>query len=257
MAGDRFGGVIGRVAGEQVRILPSTAYWNALGALQIRKVHATTDGAPATRRLLRAKKCVGSDGGWRGCSARPDQLGLWAPRAASSLFTSADFALTREEAGYLRDRVTAHLSGSLLHFLVAHDVETNLSALVHAWDVTLEDAPDRSGASSILAVASPTGSAARRCSTTSSLPARPGSTRSSIATVLPSPSGAATSPRIASTSPSSIGTSSGFRWHRAIHACHCRQGYSSKSGSAPSSTVAVTRRLTPGSTRSCVTASAS
>src|SRR4051794_26922062 len=127
MVGDKFGGVIGRVAGEEVRILPSTAYWNALGTLQIRKVHATTERYHRSLDAFYARRSAyaATEDGEGGQLALTNwDYGL--PDRPVDLFASADFALTQDEAGYLRDRVTAHLNGSLLHFLVTHDVNTSL-----------------------------------------------------------------------------------------------------------------------------------
>lgn len=125
-------GLIGRVAGERVKTLPSTIYWNGLTRLGILT-------APMTARTVATMSVAVDD--------EPDELslrrtGAWHPTlpAPPAGFPDADsggFALTAEEASWLEERILNRASGTLLASLVNGQL---LSASATPWEepATLE-----------------------------------------------------------------------------------------------------------------------
>ena len=108
-------GLIGGVVGERVQNLPSTIYWNSLRHFGILK----HDGTPAqiaglrqvSRPLDDATEFVErSEAVWDPSMPEP-------PENFFAL-TSCDFALTRDEATWLSERISRAVPGTLLEFLV-------------------------------------------------------------------------------------------------------------------------------------------
>lgn len=113
--GEDTAGLIGGVVGERVQNLPSTIYWNSLRRFGILR----HDGMPAriagvrqvSRPLDDATEFVErSDAVWDPSMPRP-------PKDFFAL-TSCDFALEREEAAWLSERIRQAAPGTLLEFLV-------------------------------------------------------------------------------------------------------------------------------------------
>lgn len=97
-------GVIGRDAGRDLKRLASSVYWAGLNTLGIR----TLTGSQATFLAYGPE------------SLKDHDLKLWAsslPKAPGNLFDEATFALTQEEADFLRDRVASNAKPTLLNEL--------------------------------------------------------------------------------------------------------------------------------------------
>ncbi len=113
-------GVIGIQAGEKLQRPPSVVYWSGLRRWGLRtfpgsleQYHLSFDHLnQESRRGLRSDDSEGelvepSRRNWHG--------GL--PDAPHTLFESTSFALTREEAAYLQERILTSVPGSLLAFM--------------------------------------------------------------------------------------------------------------------------------------------
>jgi Family of unknown function (DUF6361) len=114
------GGVIGAVAKEQLKQLPSYAYWNGLEMFGIRLYHGSID---QYHRSLDSYYQLQLDlpkpeGGEPVEGLRPNwHAGL--PPAPDGLLDEATFTLTADEATYLRERIRVSAPGSLLDALVS------------------------------------------------------------------------------------------------------------------------------------------
>jgi hypothetical protein len=113
-------GVIGAVARERLKQLPSYAYWNGLEILGIRLYHGSNDryhrSLDGYYRLLR--ELPRGEGDEPTDGLRPNwHPGL--PPPPDRLLEATSFELTPEEAIYLRERVHASAPGSLLDLLVS------------------------------------------------------------------------------------------------------------------------------------------
>lgn len=121
-------GVIGRVALDNLKILPSYMYWSGLGRWGIRRFNGSLyqyfrslDGFYFYR-----KNVVKSDDNELVSSTAYN----WDPNIVSPpkyFPEGADFALSRQEAEYLHDRILASCSGSLLACLVDKTKITNVN----------------------------------------------------------------------------------------------------------------------------------
>lgn len=113
-------GVIGAVAREGLKQLPSYAYWNGLEILGVRLYHGSIDryhrSIDSYYQLLR--EAPRSEGDEPTDGVRPNwDAGL--PPRPELLLESASFDLTGDEAMYLRDRIHASAPGSLLDAFVS------------------------------------------------------------------------------------------------------------------------------------------
>lgn len=99
-AGGETQGVIGREAGARLRRLPSEIYWSGLRAWGLRRIGG------------------GREDYFRAALAQePEDPHLWnanLPAAPDDLFDRASFALSREEADFLTDRIATSCPKSLL-----------------------------------------------------------------------------------------------------------------------------------------------
>lgn len=96
--------VIGRLAGRNLKRLPSSVYWAGLHTLGIRSM-------PGTQSAFLS---YGPE------SLKDHDLKLWTrdlPKAPEDLFQRASFALARGEADFLRDRIASNARSSLLNEL--------------------------------------------------------------------------------------------------------------------------------------------
>ena len=108
-------GLIGGVVGERVQNLPSTIYWNSLRRFDILRHGGTPAQIAGLRRVSRplddATEFVErSDAIWD-----PTMPG---PPENFFALTSCDFALTREEATWLSERISQATRDTLLEFLI-------------------------------------------------------------------------------------------------------------------------------------------
>lgn len=146
LAGDDAAGVLGRLAGGALKRLPSSVYWAGLGTWRIRKFdgsqeeyHRKLDRIYARRdeREHRRRK--------DGEESPPDPaLETWHPRlpAPPSEFPEGvTFALTQDEAEFLRDRILTTQKDSLLAHLALHCAPADVA---FAWQH-----PDRAGFSQL------------------------------------------------------------------------------------------------------------
>jgi hypothetical protein len=113
-------GVIGAVARERLKQLPSYAYWNGLEVFGIRLYHGSIDryhrSLDAYYALLRNQPRAEGDEPTPG--PRPNwDPGL--PLPPEGMLDSTDFALRPGEALYLRERIHTSARGSLLDLFVS------------------------------------------------------------------------------------------------------------------------------------------
>lgn len=121
-------GVFGSMAGGGLKRLPSEVYWSGLGAWGIRRFpgsrdqyHQSVDEIYRRRRLARHLR---SDDGDAGGSVLTWHAELPAPPL--SFPAQATMTVTRQEAEFLRDRIVASQSASLLAFLALHAGPTSV-----------------------------------------------------------------------------------------------------------------------------------
>ena len=108
-------GLIGRIAGAAVQNLPSTIYWNSLRRFGILRHYGTSAQIAGLRQVSRplddATEFIElSDVVWD-----PSMPG---PPENFFPLTHCDFALTRNEAAWLSERISQAAPGTLLEFLV-------------------------------------------------------------------------------------------------------------------------------------------
>lgn len=139
IAGQGPQGVIGARAKDQLKRLPSAAYWAALRRYQITRVEASIEGF---FRLYVATREV------QGREPVPDDLDARAgmgeglldpdlPVAPLRLTTEASFVLSPGEQEYLRHRIQLATPGSLLAWLLGHGRPSMASQV---WDHELSEA---------------------------------------------------------------------------------------------------------------------
>lgn len=143
LSGGEHQGVIGNTARDNLRRLPSSVYWSALGAWGIR----TTEHSPGgffrrqhDYRQLAQRSLPADDPGSR--ELMPDTgLDSLMPHAPTGLLSQVTFDLTPDEESYLSDRIATTAKGSMLAWLVHHP-PGNTARFV--WDIdNLSDAPAR------------------------------------------------------------------------------------------------------------------
>jgi hypothetical protein len=113
-------GVIGSVARERLKQLPSYAYWNGLLVHGIRRYHGSIDryhrSLDGYYQLVRDLPKAEGDEPTDGVRTNWD---AGTPPPPERFLDSATFALARDEALYLRERIHASSPGSLLDVLVS------------------------------------------------------------------------------------------------------------------------------------------
>lgn len=120
---DDTAGLIGKQARRKLQRLPSSIYWSGLGSWGIRQFpglqyeyHRSLDSFYARRQLRLVDDDKEPVGG-----PVPENWHPGLPNPPDRLLEAADFALTEEEAGYLRDRILARHPDSLLAVMVCAD----------------------------------------------------------------------------------------------------------------------------------------
>ena len=130
IAGGASTGLIGRRAKGAVQNLPSTIYWNSLRRFGILR-HAVSPTQVGRVRDVSRSLDDGSE-----LVERPDAIwdpSMPAPPKNFINLTSCDFALTREEATWLTERISSAAPGTLLKFLVTKCTRrSNVAAF--AWE---------------------------------------------------------------------------------------------------------------------------
>jgi hypothetical protein len=129
------GGVIGIEAGEYVQRLPSTIYWQGLRRWGIRlfegsteRYHASLDAWYRGERAARI-----SEGGELLHVAQRNWHGSL-PAVPTELFNRTTFAITRDEAEFLVERIRGSAADSLLSACLTPSV-TNLRGARAPWDI--------------------------------------------------------------------------------------------------------------------------
>lgn len=130
MDSDDQAGVFGKTAGKSLKRLPSSVYWAGLGVWGIRITPFSQDEyhrrIDETYRRRNARKALEQDAQSRGDDVDVEQRTAdlsWHPRLPTppKEFPSAvNFALSREEAEFIRDRIQVACPDSLLSFLALH-----------------------------------------------------------------------------------------------------------------------------------------
>ena len=138
MNSDDQAGVFGKTAGKSLKRLPSSVYWAGLGAWGIRltpfsqnEYHRRIEDTYRRQKSLRS---VESDAKARGDDVDMEQRKsafnwhLRLPSLPENFPSNVDFALSREEAEFICDRIQVSHPDSLLSFLALHcepaDTET-------------------------------------------------------------------------------------------------------------------------------------
>lgn len=133
-------GTIGIQARKSLQRFPSSIYWNGMKVLKI----ATGQGSVAdyyrnVEKSRHAKPTLIDDDG----ETVHGRRSVWdanVPNAPASFPDKADFALTKDEGSYLKERLLTHHPRSLFAFFLNQGVEDN--AYEFAWDQsTIEKAP--------------------------------------------------------------------------------------------------------------------
>lgn len=114
-AGGEASGVIGSSAGLSLQRLPSSTYWAGLGQWGIRKFDGSIDAYFASLPLLRERRRREAPNCETSNQHRNWHSSL--PEPPSSLMETCSFALTQEEAEFIKDRLLASHPNSLLTWL--------------------------------------------------------------------------------------------------------------------------------------------
>ncbi len=131
-------GVFGRVAGKRLKRLPSSVYWAGLGAWGIRltpysqeEYHKRIDALYRRREALKSSKKAAKERG-DDYDIDPEVSTLsWHQRLPTTPETfpaKVDFALSQDEAAFIRDRIQQNWEGSLLSFLSLHCPPADIQA---------------------------------------------------------------------------------------------------------------------------------
>ena len=138
MNSDDLTGIFGKTAGKRLKRLPSSVYWAGLGVWGIRltpfsqsEYHRRIDETYRRRAGLKKSEV---DARARGDDVDQELRTAtfsWHPRLPKppeKFPSEIDFALSREEAGFVRDRIQVACSNSLLSYLVLHCESAEASA---------------------------------------------------------------------------------------------------------------------------------
>ena len=122
-------GLVGRNVGAAVRILPSSIYWHSLRRFGILRRDGTEGQVAGLRQISRPQD--------EATEFLEHSDAVWAPSIPPAPdeffnFESCNFALTHDEATWLRERIIDAVPDSLLQFLVMRG--KLLSASTYAWE---------------------------------------------------------------------------------------------------------------------------
>ena len=119
-------GVFGRMAGGNLKRLPSEVYWGGLGSWGIRRFdasrdqyHRAIDEVYRRRKQARRSPNEGTESGDGTVTWHPEL-----PPPPASFPEHATLAVTREEAEFLRDRIVSEHPSSLLAWFALHPTHT-------------------------------------------------------------------------------------------------------------------------------------
>jgi hypothetical protein len=144
MAGGENLGVIGNRARNDLKRMPSVAYWSALGVWGIRTRDFSSDGF--FRRQLDYRRLVRRTTTTDDPEARVllPETGLdpYLPESPEDLLSAADFKLLLKEEQYLSEHIAALTRGSMLSWLIRNVPGNMGSTPSYVWDIdNLNDAP--------------------------------------------------------------------------------------------------------------------
>lgn len=135
-AGDIDGGVIGRDARANLERMASVAYWGALGTYKIKRC---THTIAQHCRHASERPMASLDEDDEGLQLRHvDPCFRQLPGAPRGWLATADFALTREEAEFLRDRIFDTCGDRYLAWLLQHGIDGDPDM---PWDPVLTSGP--------------------------------------------------------------------------------------------------------------------
>ncbi len=140
-AGGETDGVIGRMAGRNLKQFPSMTYWGALGRYGIRtlpltrqqvigRIRSSAGRAPQREALRSDAEEYTEHHDWHPNLPPPED----------DFLETAHFALDEDQGAYLEDRIQQTTAHSALAFLIRHHVDVSPAESV--WDVpAFDDAP--------------------------------------------------------------------------------------------------------------------
>lgn len=136
-------GLIGRIAGQAVKLLPSTIYWNALESYGIRKTAGAKADVAALNTVASRVDEVQTERVERQAATWPSDMPR-APKGFPDQLESLDFTLTTEEADWLRERIVSSCGDTFLGWLMAErktpELESNGGAWAEPW---VPEAPEK------------------------------------------------------------------------------------------------------------------
>lgn len=131
-------GTFGKNSREKLKRLPSSVYWSGLRRWGIHKMscsqeeyHRRVDELYRSRAESREREYQEKNQGDMGDTSTFKRAQSWhssLPAPPSNFPDEATFALTRQEASFLRDRIQSSCQGSLLAWLTLHSEPANVSA---------------------------------------------------------------------------------------------------------------------------------
>ncbi|AIU88965.1 DUF6361 family protein [Pectobacterium odoriferum] len=131
-------GTFGKNSREKLKRLPSSVYWSGLRRWGIRKTpwsqeeyHRRVDELYRSRAEISEREYQEKNQGDMGDTSANKRAQSWhssLPAPPPNFPDEATFALTRQEASFLRDRIQCSCKGSLLALLTLHREPANVSA---------------------------------------------------------------------------------------------------------------------------------
>jgi hypothetical protein len=137
LAGGETTGVLGRRAGRNLKVMPSSIYWGSLTSWGIADRGLSTDlffRRSADLRRLRDRTIVEQDAE---AAAPVSSAGIdrYLPDPPADLLKSTNFSLTRTEEQYLSDKIVANTAGTALAWLVGHQPRNFDDDVPNVWQL--------------------------------------------------------------------------------------------------------------------------
>lgn len=133
LRGQEQDGVIGRLAKDKLKRMPSAAYWNALGHFGIRAPGVSIEALlrqDITSRLAHQRAATPDDPGAQRdaptAALHPDL-----PAPPPDLLTASTLTLTRDEADFLRERIELSTAGTLFAWLLEQGKTSKVAYVWH------------------------------------------------------------------------------------------------------------------------------
>lgn len=120
-------GVIGKVAGSKLKILPSYMYWSGLGIWGIRRFEGSLyQYFQSLDSFYSYQKTIVKSDDKEIVETAPYNWDSNIPSSPNSFPNGANFSLTYQEADYLREKIVANCRENLLAFLVDQGIPTDV-----------------------------------------------------------------------------------------------------------------------------------